>query len=863
MSFSKQILPKPIQGALSRDRVFIDALFKRPRSLAALLPYESYDEAARIFLNKDGSLGVVFELEFFEHEVMTGSQIVEAVSSLKSWFSLPGNCTLQILFEQSYLSEWDKDFSVMEQAFPDGHRVSSLLFNERMKVLKSACRERGAMAPFIRKGFVAIRFFPEAGADRTTMFQNPESTLHGETVRSIRALNEFKHVIADFEHNAGGRLTRLTGAELVDILRRFFNPKSFYEQKLPAFNPSARICDQIIFNQPRLDHAGLEVEGVKTRTISLKTSPQYAYPGGMAYFTRLPFPFRLSLAFSFPSKAKVKQFFDVKEFFLQNTPSARARRQREEVLEVQDRLARDDRCLHMTFNVIVDGTSDEELEQKSREVISIFHHDLECGVVREADIGLGLCLNSLPLCYAPKSDLSSQRFIRILRSDAMKFIPIFDSFRGLEKPLQVYLSRERNLAKFSLLENETSNHTVVLADSGSGKSAFVIDCIQAVKRLSPEPLVFVIDKKSSYQMVSEYFDADLTVFDWNAEMPFSPFRGQLNDGKVAFLTQLIGTAIKLTSPSFQFESDHMAAVTACLRLAHDRKSKQAGVIYEDGELKQADIHGDVEITMDDVVLELAGLSSLPGFESFGQVAEDLSQKLKPFYGDGAYAKFFGGAKQSKEKSKLFYVYDLDALDSDPVLRTLMTMAVMDEITRIIKLPEHQGRMGMIVLEELGRLGKDNPIVARYVVDWAETLRKLGYWLIGIAPRPQNFFELEAGRALWGTADNFLFLQMSADNVNYLMEKSDILDEASAEIVKSLRTVKGKSVDVFYVNKKKTRQGAFMFFQTALDRWLAPTNAQDGLAAKAALRMYPDDKWRALRHLTHSAALDGAPAAHSS
>ena len=133
----------------------------------------------------------------------------------------------------------------------------------------------------------------------------------------------------------------------------------------------------------------------------------------------------------------------------------------------------------------------------------------------------------MPLAYSPKSDYSTQRAIRVLRSDVIKFIPIFDSFRGLDRPLQLYLSRENNLVKFSLLENETSNHTVVLADSGSGKSAFVIDCIQAAKRMNPEPLVFVIDKKSSYTMLSEYFDGDLTVFDRTQDMPFSPFRGVL------------------------------------------------------------------------------------------------------------------------------------------------------------------------------------------------------------------------------------------------------------------------------------------------------------------------------------------------
>ena len=149
------------------------------------------------------------------------------------------------------------------------------------------------------------------------------------------------------------------------------------------------------------------------------------------------------------------------------------------------------------------------------------------------------------------------------------------------------------------------------------------------------------------------------------------------------------------------------------------------------------------------------------------------------------------------------------------------------------------------------LGRDNPTASRFILDAAETFRKLGFWLIGLTPRPQNYFELEAGRAMWSVADNFLFLQMSADNVDYLSKNSTLLDEASREIIKSLRTKRGQYADVFYMNKKKTRQGAFRYFQTPLDRWLAPTNAKDAHQAELALKQFKDHKWQALEYLANA------------
>lgn len=844
-------LPKPIAAAQARQDTFIKALFERTESLGALLPYDEFVPEGRLFRNKDGSLGAVFEAALVEHEPMTSAAVVQLVDSLKSWFSLPNNCVLQILYDQSHTSALDDEFDKIAAKYTAGHPVSRKLFEARLDAIRGACNSSSPLAALKRRAYVSLRYFPATAGRRSPFYLlgRGEGILFREMKDYLRESRAFTQIVDNFRHNSKVPLKQLRAAELLDVLRRFFNPKTYYKRGFAAYNPSIPISEQVLYNSPTLDYRGIEREGIKTRTLSLKTSPQYAYPGGMAYFTKLAFPFKLSLNFKFPTKRQAKTFFDMKEFFLQNTPSARARRQREEVLEVQERLARDDRCLHLTFNVIVEGETDEILEGRTREVVNVFNNDLECETIVEEDIGLGLCLNALPLAYSPKSDHSSQRYIRILKSDATKFVPVFDSFRGLKDPLQLYLSRENNLVPFSLLENETSNHTVVLADSGSGKSAFIIDCFQAAKRLKPEPLVFVIDKKSSYIMASEYFDGDLTVFDRNEEMPFTPFRGRYDEAKIEFLTQLMIAGIKLTSPATELESIHQTAIARALRLAYAKKLQQAGLAYVEGELLKQDDGGQVELTMEDFIAELGRLPAEREFESSAEVVESLVRLLMPFHGEGNYAKYFKGSEKPKPKRRSsFYIYDLDKLGKDETLLALMTMAVVEEIRQEIARPENQGRGGFIVLEELGMLGRDNPAASKFVVDAAETFRKLGFWLISLTPRPQNYFELEAGKAMWGVADNFVFLQMSADNVKYLAERSELLDEANAEIIKSLRTKRGEYAEVFYLNKKKTRQGAFRYFQTPLDRWLAPTNAKDAAEAAKALKRFRDDKWQALEYL---------------
>ena len=70
------------------------------------------------------------------------------------------------------------------------------------------------------------------------------------------------------------------------------------------------------------------------------------------------------------------------------------------------------------------------------------------------------------------------------------------------------------------------------------------------------------------------------------------------------------------------------------------------------------------------------------------------------------------------------------------------------------------------------------------------------------------------------------MKMSPDNVEYLKSKSSLLDEANTQIIKSLDTLKDKYAEVFYVNKNKSKQGAFRFWLTSNQKMVS-TNKYEG------------------------------------
>lgn len=843
-------LPKILEKSLSKSTLVWEALYKRPESLSALLPYDEFMSEQKLFRHKDGSLGAIFEIELVEHEPLTGSQIVETVQSLKPWLNLPENCVVQVIYDQAAISPRDQRFLQFKNRYSDGHPVSNLLFNAKVEGLLASCQSDSEFRPIERKGYLAIRYFPNQVKHPRVIrsLRRGEKILFDEMQGYLKEIKAFQHILENILYSSKiVRLKMINADELLNLLRRFFNPLTYFKRDFSNFNPNVPISDQVVFCSPTLDHAGIERESIRSRTITLKTSPLRSYPGGPAYFTKLSFPFRIAITFSFPSAQKIKKFLDVKEFFLQNTPSARARRQREEIQEVQTQLAHDDKCLHMTFAVTVEGKDDEELDRRTREIVSVFNNDLETEVTSENDIGCGLVLASLPLNYTPHVEHSAQRHIRILRSDAIRFLPVFDSFRGLKRPVQLYQSRENNIVPFSLTENESSNHSVVVGSTGSGKSVLVIDLVQSFRRQHKDSLIFVIDKKSSYLAMSEYFDADLTIFDRNNDMPFTPFRGVFDEEKIGFLTQLLINAIQLTSPNFSIESEHRAAIAKALRLAYLKNSRNQGLSYVEGSLVTRPTDELIEVTMDDFMGELGSLTSDPEFETMSKPIEDVINKLRPFYGTGDYARFFRGSKVKKNQKSGFYIFDLDSLDSDPTLQVLMTMAVFEEVRQIIRRPENKGKPGLLVIEEIGQIGK-NPTAAKFIIDAAMTYRKLGIWMLGLSPYVEDYFTLPPAKAMWNLSDNLFFLQLGDEQVELLKKNSALIDEANSQIIKSLRTVRGQYSDVFYTNKSKTRSGAFRSIPSPFHYWLSPTNSRDALEMSRAFERFKNDKWKALEYL---------------
>lgn len=804
------------------------------------LPYREYRADKKIFILQDASLGVIYRLKLKEHEPMSVDDMKEIKSQLEQWLNLPSNCLAQFYFEQRPLASSSLNAIIDLSQNPE-NEVANFLRNQRIEKI-------GSQELFERSCYFSIRFVPESSA--LNMADYLPEDIAGSILRGLtqfeKRVEEFEKILSRIESLSHIKIERIEAEELRSIVRNALGAS--YEIPQASVSPNVPLNEQLIFETIEADSAGL-VGKKKSRTVSFLV-PSDHYEGAASLFLKINFPYSLSLRMSLPSKAKTARFLGIKEWCTKNSFSPKSKHQFDEIQQTKRRLAEGDPCVHLSWSVTVYGETEQQLMDRTNKVSAFAIEAFDCNTIIETEIGFDLLRSSLPLHFDPKSEWGTQRHIPLHRSEIVNFLPIFDSFQGTKRSLQLFRSRDRNIVPFSAVEGQTSQHAIFLGDSGSGKSAFINNVLNGIKALNPEPVVFVIDFNTSQTMNVKFYNGELNVFNHGKSCPASVFRGVYDQKKISVLTNWICEAIHLTSPSFQIESEHREAISQAVRIAYKKKVIASGLKFVEGELFEFESHESICIDMDLLAAELAYLPAEEGFERFRKPIEDLLVKLRNFYGDGLYANYFRPSERLVF-DKRFYVYDLGQIQDDPVLLNLTVGSIFEEIRQLKLLPENQNREIWAVLDEIAALGRESKLLTQYFINKAETARKDGFWIYGATNRPQNFFEIPVCLALFQVAEHFFFLPMDKDNVQKLSTYSEKITEADKENIASLRTERGKSSEIYYLGKSTGKRGVLVYEQTPHERWQSPTNAKEGREALKSLKKFNDNAVQAIEYLVEN------------
>ena len=808
------------------------------KNIIQYLPYLEYLPDSKLFVLTDKSLGVIYRLETLDHEPMLFEDIANYSSSLQSFLDLPSNCVLQFYSYLGPISE-DEISKVGHLPWKPESQTANFLRSKRIEGLNEIAKNGELLK---REVYFSIRFVPKK-LSRFNIFSKLSDSFLEEIKEHEKKVEDFEKILNKLEAISKINLKRIDSEDLRSCIRRSLFCK---KRPLAPMLSSVPLAEQILFSDINCDNEGLCGE-IYSKTVSLLAPGEYCQ-GDAVGFLNLDFPSIVSLRLTTPSKMSIAKTLGIKEWCTKNSFSHRSKKQFEEIQETKKRLAKDDPCLHLSWSVTVFGKTKEEVNHRANYVIGLGVEKFKCNSIFETDCGFDIFWNSLPLNFDPKSEWGIQRFIPRHRSEVSCLLPVFGAGTGSNIPLQLYENREGRIIPFSLLESPTAQHAVFIGDTGSGKSFLVNSCLNGVKSLHTEPIVFVFDYNTSQTMNTRLYGGEISKCSPNKPPVMNIFRGVYDEKKVSVLVDWMCEAARLTSPSFKIESEHKEALNQSIRLAYRKKLDSQNTTFVEGELVNTLLGESVVLNMDDIAVELSYLPGQKGFEKYESVVQGLLLKLRGFYGDGMYAEYFKPKKNYSEFDKKFYVFDFEGIKDDPILLNLTVLSAFEQVRQVKLKPENEERQVFAFLDEIAELGRDCPLMTRYFVGKTETSRKDAFWIWGATNRPDNFFDLEVCKALLELSSHVLVLPMSPKNVDQFSKRSKLMNIADEENVSSLSVKKGEWGEFYYMRTDGREKFIVRNRPTAYEMWQTPSNAEDSRTASKVLSKNKGDAVKALSEL---------------
>lgn len=800
-----------------------DFLRAQVPSFTHLLPYETVIEGERpMVLLSDGSLGVLWELTPFSHETMSPSEMERLSGSLGRILGeiKHPEAALQVIFESEPSDQLDLP------GYVDAPQTSAQkIMAHRIKAVQALAREPEEKLRLMqRRVFLTLRLgrsqgfneMVDAGADEV-------GPRFSELSREIQGMSR------DLEYSlshAGITFKALDGRELVYLLRRTLHDSAFGELiEERDVNPRGRISGQMLQSFVKLTPHGVGVGRDTWEVASWADQPPTVYPGILARLMELDVPFRLVLCLR-PCFDKAD--LDRKSFLLRHAEDPAGELQRAEVRDTMDALARGESLVYTSLCLTIRSVkvSPQELESKSGtlELLAKIKTLTQIRWILEKHAAPALFLFSLPLGFSKTAAAFSGREKRVLSRNLGPYVPIYSSFTGTKSPLQLMVSRGGSVAWISPFASETSPHMAVLASSGGGKSFFAQNLMMSFFAAYQDPLLFIIDKKTSYEIFGRVMGEDhgFQLVKPPAEYP-NIFRGRLDEDRLPVMVGLLKTAISLVSKQMVLGALEERLLSDAVRLAFEQNELDAQTAYQGGSLQEISLSQVKIPRLSDVRNNLFTVAGTSGVSP--AVVGALAESLTPFVGQGPYAALF-----DREEFDLVdpatpgvSLYDIDAVASHPLLSTLTTQMILSEILRQICRPENKGRPGMLVIEEAGVLAGSSPEIVAFIQDAWKTFRKLGIICVGLTNEVDDYRVKPGPREIWNISPNKVILKMLAKDLEKAGsregEHAPLIDDAHLiNLIGSLTKKDGVySQGLFLSDETK---GTFVYSPTGYDYWCA-------------------------------------------
>jgi conjugal transfer ATP-binding protein TraC len=412
----------------------------------------------------------------------------------------------------------------------------------------------------------------------------------------------------------------------------------------------------------------------------------------------------------------------------------------------------------------------------------------ESGYNMQEDKGIlpVIFLSSLPFgLRASKQNLTMLLRDTIVTGEVVaNLLPVQGGFAGTPEPVLIFNDRKGQICPLNIFSKRAINFNgIVLASTGAGKSFFMNSLAYGQSTVGTK--IRIIDIGKSYKKLCLVKGGRFLDFSDEADVIcLNPFTNIIDiDEDLPAISSVVCQMVYSGSANVTPNENEITLAKESVRWAYDNKGKDASIDqvwdylrrYPDSAEEEGSRVSNVDIIGD---------------------AHKMAFNMRDFTSKGTYGKYFNGPSTFSISDDDFLCLELEALKVKPDLFKVVTLLVLDAVTRDLYLSDRSERR-MVVFDEAWQfISGDNIMMQNIIESGFRRARKYNASFFVVS---QSLMDLQLfgkiGGILWNNAD-YRFLLESKDFEKAHHEKIITYEPFTMELLKTVRTVKQKYSEIF-------------------------------------------------------------------
>jgi conjugal transfer ATP-binding protein TraC len=746
------------EAAIPSDAVIRDFFEQYP--LSSLLPYESYDEAHALFINKK-SIGFMLEVS----PLMGAS--VETENILASLFTdvIPSHADVQFLLWAS------PKIGRICDGFEAARRGSGASF-EWLAKQRTDFLKKGALQSLARNGTFILRdFLPYV------VVSIPKKHREAECQPEIDELVALRQDIQSSLKSVNIESRSIPINNFIRLLWDLLNPSSNVYPSDECWNELEPLHTQL--TDPETHYAVYsnkvisesEEEHWDIRSFTVRKFPKRHAPGhmteaiGQLFNTALqiPCPFVISLTVrpaDHERSAGRAQLHYLNKDKTARSPLAKfkptASAECQDWAQVRNRLSEGDRLVKVFYQVVTYALACDAntAERKVRDLYRANGWKLS----KERYLQFPSWLSLFPMMmtegfYQDKKILGRLRTLTAF--NAITIAPLQGEWKGSRSANLLLPGRRGQLATWSPFDNQEGNYNVAIAaKSGSGKSVLTQEYI--VSLVGSGGRVWIIDVGRSYEKTCRLLGGEFIAFLPEKTLCINPFTfiSQFDES----LELLKPLTAAMARPHGQATDEEMTWLEKALKAAWQQEKNQA--------------------TLTTVATWLSQVGD--------PLCDTLAHLLYPYTKEGMYGRYFEGECSVNLENRLV-VLELEELKAKKDLQKMVLLVLMYQISERMYLGNRLQTKSCVIDEAWDLLDGDNATTAKFIETGYRRARRYNANFVTITQSINDYFKNATAIAAYENSDYKLILAQEGTVIDQLkLSKRLPLDDFTEKLFKSLK-----------------------------------------------------------------------------